>query len=89
MAPITIYKNPKGEWVTDWMHRVHTVRFNETDGSDFVTLGLLDQPAVRFEVNARGEILGVYNNQTDRPIAEVTFPMNHALHREINIGKPV
>lgn len=89
MAPITIYKHDSGEWVTDWMGRVHSVVFNVTDDLSFVSLGLFDLPAVRFEVNIRGVILGVYNNKTNLPLAEVTFPIKHSLHREINIGKPV
>lgn len=89
MAPISIYKHVSGEWVTDWRGSTHLVTFNPTDDLSFVSLGLLDLPAVRFEVNQRGVILGVFDNRTDRPLADVTFPMNHSLHRELNIGRPV
>lgn len=89
MAPITIFKHTTGDWITEWRGKNHLVSFNETDGLSFVTLGLLDLPAVRFDVNPRGVIMGVYDNRTDRELAEVTFPIHHSLHREINIGKPV
>lgn len=89
MAPITIHKHTSGDWVTEWRGKTHLVTFNETDGLSFVSLGLLDLPAVRFEVNLRGAIMGVYDNRTDRELAEVTIPTQHALHLEINIGKPV
>lgn len=89
MASITIYKQHNGVWVTDWHNRTHCVRFNESDGKDFVTLGLLDHGAVRFEVSLRGEIIGAYHHTTDAPLTEITIPVGHALHREINIGKPI
>lgn len=89
MEPITIYKLESGDWITDWYERQHHVTFNPIDDGSFVTLGLLDQSAVRFEVNSRGVILGAYNNRTDDALERVTIPTRHALHRELNIGRPV
>lgn len=89
MAPITIYKHDSGEWVTDWYGKPHHVTLNATTDESFVTLGLFALPAVRFEINNRGVIHGVFDNRTDHNLAEVTIPVNHALHRELNIGKPV
>lgn len=89
MQPITIYKHETGEWVTDWKNKTHHVTFNTDNGNDFVSLGLQTHGAVRFVINQRGVILGVYDHRTDRDLKSVTFPVNHSLHRELNIGRPV
>lgn len=89
MAPITIYKHGSGEWVSDWYGKPHQITFNPTTDESFVTLGLANQSAVRFEVNGRGVINGIYDNRSDQPLDAVTIPVNHTLHRELNIGRPV
>lgn len=89
MIPITIFKHTSGDWVANWGGRIHHVTFNPTDDLTFVSLGLTDSGAVKFELNPRGVILGVYNNRTEQPLEELAFPVNHSLYRELNIGRPV
>lgn len=89
MSSIIISKHGCGEWVTEWYGKYHYITFNPTDDLSFVSLGLLDRCAVRFEVNPRGVILNVYNNSTGAELTELTIPDNHALNRELKIGRPV
>ncbi len=89
MNSTTIYKHSNGDWVTDWYDKQHHVTFNPTDNESFISLGLLEQSAVRFEINQRGVILGIFNNRTGDCIERLTIPVNHSLHRELNIGRPV
>lgn len=89
MESTTIYKHESGDWVTDWYGHKHHITFNPVDEDYFISLGLLEQAAVKFEVNQRGVILGVYNNRTGEALDNVTIPTRHALQRELNIGRPV
>ena len=88
MSQLNLRLTDTGYWITNWMGRDHHVHMSTVDDIDFVTMGLIDTPPVRIEINLKGDILKVTNNRTGEPVTEMCIPDNHFLNRDLNIGKP-
>lgn len=89
MKPITLYRHITGEWVTNLMERAHTVTLSANDDHSFLSMGILEKAPIRIEVNQRGVILDVVDHSTELELTSFTIPVNHSLHKEVNIGRPV